>query len=116
MAQDLVIGKYHLRKSDNFENFLKQLNLGFLVRKAACLASPTVTIEQDEDVWTLRMNSTFSNNEIKFKLDEEFDEKRQDGSYVKTTVTMKDGKLIQVQRGAPCGKLKSYAEQNRNQF
>ena len=103
MSQEFFVGKFQLRKSENFENFLKQLKLGYIARKGACLASPTVTIEQDGDVWVLRMNSTFANSEIKFKLDEEFDEKLLDGSMVRTTVSLKEGKLIQVQRGQPCG-------------
>ncbi|WP_139162439.1 lipocalin/fatty-acid binding family protein, partial [Acinetobacter baumannii] len=41
----------------------------------------------------------FKNSEIRFKLGEEFEEKRLDGAVVKTVVNLEGGKLVQKQHG-----------------
>lgn len=46
----------------------------------------------------LRTQSAFKNTEVKFKLNEEFDETTADDRKVKSVVTLKDGKLIHVQK------------------
>jgi len=96
---DIVVGTYTLKKSDNFDNFLKELGMNILKRGAASLASATVTVSQDGDNWNIKTQSTFGNSEIKFKLGEEFDEDRLDGVKVKSTITLEGNKMTQIQKG-----------------
>ena len=69
------------------------------------MASATVDISVDGDNWTIKTTSTFKNSELKFKLGEEFDEERQDGVKVKSTFTLEDNVLTQVQKGGASGKF-----------
>ena len=43
---DLLPGTYTLDSSQNFETYLKELGVGYFVRKLALLASPTVTVKR----------------------------------------------------------------------
>lgn len=53
------------------------------MRKAGALSKPVVEIKQEEDYFILKTSTTFKTTEIKFKLDEEFEETRMDGSVCK---------------------------------
>lgn len=50
---------------------------------AASLAKPNLIVTQDEEINSVKAESTFKTHEIKFKLNEEFDEKTPDGRKVK---------------------------------
>ena len=41
---NLITGIYDYQSSVNFDNYLKQLGVNYVLRKLAALASPTVTI------------------------------------------------------------------------
>uniref|UniRef100_A0AC11DJ82 Fatty acid binding protein 4, adipocyte n=1 Tax=Ovis aries TaxID=9940 RepID=A0AC11DJ82_SHEEP len=71
--------------------------IGRASRKLGCLAKPTVTIITKEDLITIKTKSIFKNNEISFKLGEEFEETTPGGHKTKSTVILDDGSLIQVQ-------------------
>ena len=43
---DLLTGTYKLDSSQNFESYLKELGIGYFLRKLALLASPTVTTKR----------------------------------------------------------------------
>lgn len=43
MAEQYV-GKWNLVESDNFENYLKQVGVGLVTRKAAAATKPTLEI------------------------------------------------------------------------
>jgi fatty acid-binding protein 3 len=95
-------GKFELESSENFDDFLKALGVGFMLRNAAKLSTPTVEITNDGDSFTMKTVTTFKTTEIKFSLGQEFDETRMDGVTVKTTITKEgDNKLIQSQGGEP---------------
>merc|ERR1711872_1151515 len=57
-------------------------------------ATPTVILEKADDTYSLKTITTFKTTEIKFKLDEEFEETTADGRVVKST-----NKLIHNQVG-----------------
>uniref|UniRef100_A0A8C2SBP4 Lipocalin/cytosolic fatty-acid binding domain-containing protein n=1 Tax=Capra hircus TaxID=9925 RepID=A0A8C2SBP4_CAPHI len=71
--------------------------IGRTSRKLGCLAKPTVTIMTKEDLITIKTKSIFKNNEISFKLGEEFEETIPGGHKTKSTVILDEGSLIQVQ-------------------
>lgn len=73
------------------------------MRNMAKVQTPTVEIATDGDNVTLKTITTFKTQEIKFKLGEEFEEKRLDGAMVKSKVTLDGNKLVQHQEAdTPC--------------
>lgn len=98
MAQ--LIGKWRMESSENFDEYMKAVGVGMLLRKTGNAMKPDTIISQDGDTWKLRTESTFKNTEITFKLGEEFDETTADGRKVKSTITQEgDNKLIHAQKG-----------------
>ncbi|XP_074843131.1 fatty acid-binding protein, adipocyte-like [Carettochelys insculpta] len=95
---DLFVGTWKLVSSESFEDYMKELAVGFATRKMASLAKPNVIISIAGDVVTIRTESTLKNTEISFKLGEEFDETTADDRKVKSIVTLDNGSLIQVQK------------------
>lgn len=74
------------------------LGVGFATRQMASLTKPTTIISLEGDVVVIQTQSTFKNTEVKFKLNEEFDETTADDRKTKSLVTVEDGKLKHVQK------------------
>nr|AAL68638.1 cellular retinoic acid/retinol binding protein [Metapenaeus ensis] len=92
-------GKFRMESSENFDEFMKALGVGLVMRKMGNAATPTVEITKDGDTYSLKTVTTFKTTEIKFKLGEEFEETTADGRVVKSTVTMDGNKLVHKQTG-----------------
>ncbi|KAH7641012.1 fatty acid-binding protein [Dermatophagoides farinae] len=93
-------GKYQLESSENFDEFLKELGVGFILRNLAKTSKPTIEVIRDGDYWVIKTITTLKTTEIRFKIGEEFDEARMDGKTVKTIVEMDgDNKMVQTQKG-----------------
>ncbi|XP_023703140.1 fatty acid-binding protein, muscle isoform X1 [Cryptotermes secundus] len=96
----LVTGKkFKLNSSVKFDEYMKALGVGLVVRKMGNAVSPVIELTQNGDEYTLTSQSTFKNTTITFKLGEEFQEETPDGRSVKTTITQDGNKLVQVQKG-----------------
>lgn len=92
--------KYKLDSSENFEEYMKSLGVGLIMRKMGNSLSPTVELIKDGDEYTFNTTSTFKNTTIKFKVGEEFDEDTVDGRKVKSVCTFEgEDKLIHEQKG-----------------
>ncbi|SPP88413.1 probable fatty acid-binding protein [Drosophila guanche] len=91
--------KYKLEKSENFDEYMKELGVGLVLRKMGNSVSPTVEVTLDGDTYTLTTTSTFKTSAISFKLGEEFDEETLDGRQVKSIITLDGNKLTQEQKG-----------------
>ena len=89
-----LVGTWDLESSENFDDFLKHLGLlvwwfwigywtktkhiyimyfpflllgvNFILRKAAGSIKPTMIIEQNGNVWTVKVHSSFKNQETTF--------------------------------------------------
>ncbi|XP_036035509.1 fatty acid-binding protein 12 [Onychomys torridus] len=94
---DQLQGTWKSVSCENFENYMKELGVGRVNRKLGCLAKPTVTITADGDVITIKTKSIFKNNEISFKLGEEFEEITPSGRKNKNIVILDNDSLVQVQ-------------------
>ncbi|CAJ0961245.1 unnamed protein product [Ranitomeya imitator] len=81
---DKFLGTWLLVESKNFDDYLKGLGVGFATRQIANVTKPTTIISCDGDVIVLQTQSTFKNTEVKFKLNEEFDETTADDRKVKS--------------------------------
>ncbi|KGL76641.1 Myelin P2 protein [Tinamus guttatus] len=95
---DQFAGTWKLVSSDNFDEYMKELGVGFATRKMAAVAKPSVTITRNGDVIIIKTESTFKNTEISFKLGEEFDETTADDRKTKNVITLDNGILNQVQK------------------
>ncbi|CRL02385.1 CLUMA_CG015413, isoform A [Clunio marinus] len=92
--------KYRLERSENFDEFMKELGVNFLVRKMANTVTSTVQlVKEGENSYSFNTVSTFRNQTLKFNLNEEFEEERMDGKKVKCVVTFEGNKMIQHQLG-----------------
>ncbi|CAD7672145.1 unnamed protein product [Nyctereutes procyonoides] len=97
---DAFVGTWKLSSSENFDDYMKEVGVGFATRKVAGMAKPNMIISVNGDVITIKSESTFKNTEISFKLGQEFDEvtaddrKKWDGK--STTIKRKrvDDKLV----------------------
>ncbi|XP_055296546.1 probable fatty acid-binding protein [Sitodiplosis mosellana] len=92
---------YKLTESKNFDEYMKALGVGFVLRKLANSAKSTIELKKEGDQYTLVMSSTVRTFSISFKLGEEFEEQTMDGRKVKSTVTLEGDKFIHKQEGTP---------------
>ncbi|XP_068201495.1 fatty acid-binding protein-like [Palaemon carinicauda] len=93
-----IEGKYNLDSSENFDEFMKVLGVGLMMRKLGATTKPTVEIINDNGEWKVKTTTAMNSTEIKFKMGEEFSETTYDGRECKTKFTIEDGnKLLQVQ-------------------
>merc|ERR1711879_381512 len=66
--------------------------------KAATLSTPQMDITEEVGTWNIKTSTTLKTMELKFKLNEEFDETTPDGCQVSALVTFEDGKIVTVQK------------------
>ncbi|XP_049457442.1 fatty acid-binding protein, heart [Epinephelus fuscoguttatus] len=95
---DAFVGKWDLKKSEKFDDYMKKLEVPFTTRQMAGMTKPTTIILLDGDKVTVQTRSAIKNTELSFKLGEEFDETTADDRKVKSIVTIDDGKLVHIQR------------------
>jgi len=91
--------KYKLETSENFDDYMKELGVGFFLRKIGNSINPTIELIKNGDEYTLNTESTFKNTTIKFKLGQEFDEETIDGRNVKSIIRAEGNKFTQEQAG-----------------
>ena len=77
-----ITGNYALESSSNFDEFMKVLGVGLLMRKMGNMAKPNQKITEENGMWTIKTSSAFKTTEIIFKLGEEFSEITADGRVV----------------------------------
>ncbi|KAM5280815.1 fatty acid-binding protein, adipocyte isoform 3-T3 [Ctenodactylus gundi] len=83
---DALVGTWKLVSSENFDDYMKEVGVGFATRKVAGMAKPNMIISVNGDVITIKSESTFKNTEISFKIGQEFDEVTADDRKVKECV------------------------------
>ncbi|XP_031709000.1 fatty acid binding protein 4b [Anarrhichthys ocellatus] len=95
---DQFVGTWTLTASENFDEYMKAIGVGFATRQMGNLAKPNLVITVDDaGLISMKAETTFKTTEIKFKLSEEFDETTADGRTTKTIITLENGKLVQQQ-------------------
>ncbi|KAM7337128.1 hypothetical protein ACRRTK_003247 [Alexandromys fortis] len=94
-------GTWEMESNENFEGYMKALDIDFATRKIAVRLSQTKIITQDGDNFKTKTNSTFRNYDLDFTVGVEFDEhtKGLDGRHVKTLITWEGNTLVCVQKG-----------------
>lgn len=96
----LIIGSFTLVKSEGFDEFMKALGVGMVMRKMGNSATPTVTFSEAGGEYTMKTTTTFKTTEIKFKIGEPFPETTMDGREAQTTFSLEGSKLTQVQKAS----------------
>ncbi len=110
-------GKYKQTKEENYEEFLKALGVGALLRKAAKASTPTLTISEDgPNKWTITSATIIKCVEAKFEFGKTFDEETMDGRKVTTTFTLDGDTWVQEQKnqkvgGPDCKVLRVFSDQ-----
>ncbi|XP_030636978.1 fatty acid binding protein 4b [Chanos chanos] len=95
---DQFVGTWKITSSENFDEYMKAIGVGFATRQMGNLAKPNLSLSvDDQGVITLKALTTFKTTEIQFKLGEEFDETTADDRKTKTVITLENGKLVQKQ-------------------
>ncbi|XP_020487371.2 fatty acid-binding protein, heart [Labrus bergylta] len=95
---DAFVGTWNMKDSVKFDEYMKELGVGFATRKIGNLTKPTTIISVDGDTVTVKTQSSVKNTELSFKLGEEFDETTADDRKVKSLVSIDGGKLVHVQK------------------
>ncbi|MEJ1286776.1 sphingomyelin phosphodiesterase acid-like 3A [Cricetulus griseus] len=71
---DAFCATWKLTDSQNFDEYMKALGVGFATRQVGNVTKPTVIISQEGGKVVIRTQCTFKNTEISFQLGEEFEE------------------------------------------
>ncbi|XP_054652151.1 fatty acid binding protein 7, brain, a [Dunckerocampus dactyliophorus] len=95
---DSFCATWKLVDSQNFDDYMKALGVGFATRQVGNVTKPTVVISKDGDKVVVKTLSTFRNTELSAKLGEEFDETTPDDRHVKSIFTMEGDKFVHVQK------------------
>ncbi|XP_008329835.1 fatty acid-binding protein, heart [Cynoglossus semilaevis] len=95
---EAFVGTWNMKETENFDEYMKELGVGFPTRKLGNMTKPTTIISVDGGVVTLKTQSAIKNTEISYKIGEEFDETTADGRKVKSVVSIEDGKMVHVQK------------------
>lgn len=95
---DTFLGEWKLISSENFDEVMKELGVGFMTRKVGGAMKPNVRFEKNGDDWTFTTTSTLKTTVLKFKIGEEFEEETIDGRKVQSTFTQDGDKLVQTQK------------------
>ncbi|XP_004419995.1 PREDICTED: retinol-binding protein 2 [Ceratotherium simum simum] len=93
-------GTWEMESNDNFESYLKALDIDFTTGKIAVCLTLTKIIDQDGDNFKTKTNSTFCNN-LDFTVEVGFDEHTKGlvNRTVKALVTWEGDVLMCVQKG-----------------
>merc|ERR1712133_218347 len=99
------MGKYKLATSENFEEFMKALGVGMLTRKLGNKSSPVVTVTEENGEYTMKQESLLKTSEIKFRINEEFEELTADGRKVLSKMTLTaPNVMVHEMKGTEVGK------------
>ncbi|KAL5016413.1 hypothetical protein ScPMuIL_006002 [Solemya velum] len=94
-------GTWRLIDTQNFDEYMKAVGVGYVLRKMANLIKPTQEISVEGDKWNIKTISTLKTTDISFELGKEFDEMTADGRKVKSMGSLVDQKLVVHQKGEP---------------
>uniref|UniRef100_A0A8C5M9Y7 Retinol binding protein 1 n=1 Tax=Leptobrachium leishanense TaxID=445787 RepID=A0A8C5M9Y7_9ANUR len=99
-------GYWKMLSNENFEEYLKALDVNVAIRKIATLLKPDKDIIQNGDHMVIKTLSTFRNYIMDFDVGKEFEEDLSgvDDRKCMTTVSWEDNKLVCVQKGEKEGR------------
>jgi len=93
-----LIGTWALESQEGFDEYMKHLGVGMVLRKMGNTLKPDFIVSKDGDTWKMVTSSTFKTTEVSFQEGGEFDEKTADDRNVKATITFDGEKMIHAQK------------------
>ncbi|XP_071356640.1 fatty acid binding protein 4a isoform X2 [Trachinotus anak] len=95
---DNFVGTWKMTSSENFDDYMRAIGVGFATRQVGNRTKPNLIVTvDDQGTVCMKSQSAFKTTEIKFKLNEPFEETTADDRKTRTVVTLENGKLIQKQ-------------------
>ncbi|PWA15158.1 hypothetical protein CCH79_00008776 [Gambusia affinis] len=95
---DQFVGTWKMISSENFDDYMKALGVGFATRQVGNRTKPNFVMSvDDQGMICMKSQSAFKTTEVKFKLNEPFEETTADDRKTRTVVSLDSGKLIQKQ-------------------
>uniref|UniRef100_A0A914EF49 Cytosolic fatty-acid binding proteins domain-containing protein n=1 Tax=Acrobeloides nanus TaxID=290746 RepID=A0A914EF49_9BILA len=92
------VGKWQLSESENFDAYLKAANVGFLARTAAKTIKSSLEFIVDGNHWKMISTSTFKTTTLEFDIGQEFEHETIDGRKMKSTFSIDNNKLVQLEK------------------
>ncbi len=68
IAMDSFVGKYERTSAEKYDEFLKALDVNFLLRKAATVSSPVMEVSKEGDLWSIKTSTSLKSMELKFEV------------------------------------------------
>ena len=65
-SMEVFKGKFERTSAENYEEFLKAMDVGYLLRKAATVSTPSLEVTETGGGWTFK--TTLKSMELKFKV------------------------------------------------
>ncbi|XP_077598898.1 fatty acid binding protein 4a [Stigmatopora nigra] len=92
------VGTWKMISSENFDDYMKAIGVGFAIRQVGNRTKPNLILTvDDQGTVSMKTQSTFKTSEIKFKLNEPFEETTADDRKTRTVISLENGKLVQKQ-------------------
>jgi len=91
-------GTWEYVDGEHFDDYMKELGVGFALRQSAKLVKPKLVIEEHNGKWSLKSESTLKSASYEFTPCVEFDETRLDGENVKSTIKFENDKWVHTMR------------------
>jgi len=98
MAHEAFNGVWKIVDQEKFDDYMKAIGVGLILRKTGNAVKPVLTIDFDGKVFSYTSASSFKTITGKHNIGEEFDEETPDGRKCKSTMVMDGDKLIQTQK------------------
>jgi len=91
-------GKWKMESQENFDDYLKAIGVGMMMRKMAGSSKPTLYISKAGEKWTIKTEAA-KTTEMSFVLGVEFNEETADGRKCKSTISAEGpNKWVHVQK------------------
>jgi hypothetical protein len=73
---EALVGTWNLDSSENWEEYMKELGVGLIQRKAAAAIKPTVVISNNGTQWNLKLQTSLKNTDLTCNEGVEFTESK----------------------------------------
>jgi len=87
-------GSWDYVDGENFDEFMKEIGVGWTMRMAAKGIKPRLIISEAGGKWNVRSESTIKTTNYEFTPGVEFDETTPDGREVKSTINFEGNKWV----------------------
>ncbi|CAF1188509.1 unnamed protein product [Rotaria magnacalcarata] len=87
-------GSWDYVDNENFDNYMKELGVGMIMRMTAKTVKPRLIISENGGKWTMITESSIKTMSYDFVPGVEFDETSADGRHLKSTITFVGNKWM----------------------